>query len=556
MSEQRRNNLPDAGKVREPLVIANAQALEWHEACDIVVVGFGGAGAAAAMQARESGATVRVLERFEGGGATMLSGGIIYSGGGTRQQQAAGVKDTAENMFNYLKLETHGAVSDEHLREFCESSATDLAWLEKHGLEFPGNMAPEKTSYPRNPYFLYYSGNEGTPVAMDEAEPAPRGHRHKAGGQAGTNFFLRMRDAALRLGANISTQTRVDRLVLDESGRVVGVEARRMKPGTRQARIHKAIMWTLMRAHAFGVDLMHSLTPYLEKLESQVEEAYRVRAHKGVILATGGFIANKAMTREYLPKYKGTMRNGSPGCDGSGILLGQSAGGNTRLMDHASAWRFINPPKAFAQGIIVNARGERYCNEGAYGAQIGFHMCEHNDGKGWIILDSTLFNEARSQLYPWKVLPFQSMLYLLTMYAGSQKGNSLAELAGKMGFEADKLTESVSHYNQAARGEIPDPQRKGEEFLREISDGPFYALDISKTGAKFPLAVLSFGGLNVEESTSGVLREDGSVIEGLYAVGRAAAGLPSNHYMSGFAIADCVFTGRKAARSAVKGTTG
>ena len=538
------------GIVLEPFIVDSPEAAEWDYTADVVVVGFGGAGAAAAIQAREEGASVRVLERFEGGGATMLSGGIIYSGGGTRQQRETGVEDDSENMFRYLQQETQDCVSDELLREFCDASADDLAWLEKLGLEFPSKMTPVKTSYPRNPYFLYYSGNEGTPAAKDVARPTPRGHRHKARGQAGTNFFLRLREAALREGVVISTQTRVERLILDHDGRIIGVEARRMRPDTRDARIHKSIMWTLMRGHAFGIDLMHSLTPYLEKLEGKVSKVYRVRAEKGVILATGGFIANKVMTREYLPKYSGTMRNGSPGCDGSGIQLGQSVGGKTSFMNHASAWRFINPPMAFAQGIIVNAKGERYCNEGAYGAQIGFHMCEHNEGKGWMILDAKLFSEARSQLYPWKMLPFQSLLYFLVMYAGSLKADSFEELADKGGFDSETLFRSVEEYNRVARGEIQDPQRKGKEFLRELTRGPFYALNISKNGSKFPLAVLSFGGLAVDESTSAVLREDGSIIEGLYAVGRTAAGLPSNHYMSGFAIADCIFTGRKAARAA------
>jgi 3-oxo-5alpha-steroid 4-dehydrogenase len=98
---------------------------------------------------------------------------------------------------------------------------------------------------------------------------------------------------------------------------------------------------------------------------------------------------------------------------------------------------------------------------------------------------------------------------------------------------------------------VEDPQRKSKEFHAVIDSGPFYALDIGKHSKTFALAVISFGGLQVEERNSQVKREDGSVIEGLYAVGRTAAGLPSNHYMSGFAIADCIFTGRRAARDAV-----
>ncbi|MBN7796974.1 FAD-binding protein [Parahaliea mediterranea] len=538
--------------VLAPRVIEEPDSIAWDDTADVVIVGFGGAGAAAAIQAREEGASVLALERFQGGGATMLSGGVIYSGGGTRQQREAGIEDSPENMFRYLKLETQGCVSDTLLREFCEGSTGDLEWLEKHGLEFPGNAAPEKTSYPRNPYFLYYSGNEGTPVAMEQAEAAPRGHRHRAAGQAGTEFFLRLKDAALALGARLVTQTRVQRLVVDGEGRVLGVEASRLRQDSWAARKHKWIMWCLTRMHAFGIGLMRSLTPYFERLEASVSEPYCVRARGGVILATGGFIANKPMTRVHIPKYAGTMRNGTPGCDGSGILLGQSVGGSTRMMDRASAWRFINPPKAFAQGIIVNARGERYCNEGAYGAQIGHYMCEHNDGKGWIILDDRLFAEAKGQLLPWKVLPFQSILYYQTMYTGGRKADSLEALAADMGFDPEILSREVADYNRAVRGEVPDPQRKGDEFHREIVQAPFHALNISKSGAKFPLAVLTFGGLAVDENTSGVQREDGSIIDGLYAVGRAAAGLPSSHYMSGFAIADCIFTGRKVARAAAR----
>ncbi|MBS4104664.1 FAD-dependent oxidoreductase, partial [Tsukamurella paurometabola] len=79
-------------------------AQDWDATADVVVVGYGGAGAAAALAARESGADVLALDRYLGGGATNLSGGIVYAGGGTRIQRAAGIDDDAENMFSYLRL--------------------------------------------------------------------------------------------------------------------------------------------------------------------------------------------------------------------------------------------------------------------------------------------------------------------------------------------------------------------------------------------------------------------------------------------------------------------
>src|SRR5487761_790726 len=69
---------------------------------DGVVVGFGAAGACAALEAAAAGRSVVVLDRFAGGGATALSGGVVYAGGGTPQQRAAGVSDTAEAMLAYL----------------------------------------------------------------------------------------------------------------------------------------------------------------------------------------------------------------------------------------------------------------------------------------------------------------------------------------------------------------------------------------------------------------------------------------------------------------------
>ena len=75
---------------------------QWDDQADVVVVGFGGAGGAAALQARQLGADVLVIDRFGGGGATAYSGGVIYAGG-TAQQREAGYEDTPENMFEWIR---------------------------------------------------------------------------------------------------------------------------------------------------------------------------------------------------------------------------------------------------------------------------------------------------------------------------------------------------------------------------------------------------------------------------------------------------------------------
>ncbi len=90
-------NSPTIG-VRESGLSRSEQ--EWHREADVVVVGFGGAGAAAAIEAARAGAETIVIERFSGGGATRMSGGICYSGGGTELQLDAQYPDTPEEMFN------------------------------------------------------------------------------------------------------------------------------------------------------------------------------------------------------------------------------------------------------------------------------------------------------------------------------------------------------------------------------------------------------------------------------------------------------------------------
>ena len=103
-------------------------APEVHDTADVLVVGFGGAGACAALEAREHGADVLVIDRFDGGGATAISGGVVYAGQTTIQSRA-GVTDSVDAMEAYLRAEVGDVVSAETLREFCDQSGPNIAWL-------------------------------------------------------------------------------------------------------------------------------------------------------------------------------------------------------------------------------------------------------------------------------------------------------------------------------------------------------------------------------------------------------------------------------------------
>lgn len=143
---------------------------------DVIVVGFGAAGAAAAIEAADSGARVLVLDRGYGGGATALSGGIVYAGAGTTEQRAGGYDDSVDNMAAYLRQEVGDAVSDDTLARFCRESPALIEWLKAQGVEFRGGpVSSYKTSYPTDDFYLYYSGNEKAYPYVQHADPVPRG---------------------------------------------------------------------------------------------------------------------------------------------------------------------------------------------------------------------------------------------------------------------------------------------------------------------------------------------------------------------------------------------
>lgn len=523
----------------------------WDIEVDVVVVGFGAAGAVAAIEAASHGADVLVIDRFGGGGATALSGGVVYAGGGTAQQLAAGVADSPDAMFDYLATEVGDAVSAPTLREFCDSSAAMLAWLADHGVPFDASLCPDKTSYPTNKHYLYYSGSELS--SADVATPAPRGHRAFGRGTSGRVLFDRLAVAARLKGARVLRQTRAVALVRDESDRVVGLECLSLGGAPGWARsahslAHKLGKKPFLYAGKLGRRL-HKPVAWLEATRAQ---SVRIGARHGVVIAAGGFVANRAMLREHAPAYRGGLALGTVADDGSGIQLGVSAGGATRFLDRVSCWRFITPPSAFLPGLIVNSAGRRICDESRYGAAIGEALVAEGDRRGWLLLDQRQLARARH----WRTLRASTLWFQLLqagylMTRARVSASSLRAVAQKAGVDADGLTATVADYNAAVAGGGPDPFGKPASLREQLVDPPYSLIDLSiRPRPAYPAPMLTLGGLVVDEHTGQVRRDDGTQIAGLYAAGRSAVGLCSHSYVSGLSLADCVFSGRRAGRHA------
>lgn len=542
-------------------VVADPETIQWDAQADVLVVGFGGAGATTALRLAEHGRSVIALDKMEGGGATRASGGVFYAGGGTSVQKALGEEDTPDNMFAYLKLETGGIIKDETLMRFCRTSAANLEWLVSQGVKFGGPVWKKKTSYPNVDYFLYHSDNSLLPSYQGEATPAARGHRGvmKKGRSAtdlGGSIYDPLKRRCLDLGVTLETKTDATRLILDESGRVVGVEALQIPPGSQAYREHTECLRKgnrLSTIYPFFLPGARSVYAKARKhfaRAAEIEATQRVTrrylAKKGVCLSAGGFVFNSAMVNHYCAPLSPGMPLGTPADDGSGIRLGQTAGGAVAHMARGTAWRFINPPLAWSQGIMVDQRGERFVNECCYGATIGDGMVERAGGRGWLILDDHLVRTAWKQIWPTKVLPFQWQLAALNMLFGKKKYRDLMSLCEAQGFAPETLAATLDQVARVAEGTSEDPFGKPKTDAHKL-DFPLHVIDASLDARLLPCTVLTMGGLVVNEETGQVVDEQGAEVPGLYAAGRTAVGIPSHRYMSGLSIADCVFSGLRAA---------
>lgn len=453
---------------------------------DVIVVGAGGAGMAAVIEAADNGASVTVLEAGKRpGGSTALSGGVFYAAG-TSIQRAAGIEDDAERMFRYIMTFNQWKLEPWLIRRFCEESAPTLEWLIGLGVVFP-------------PEGLYISGVDDT----------PRGHHTHGSGAA---LFEHLLGAASARGVAVHSGVRVESLIV-EDGAVVGVSAQGAE----------------MRAGA-------------------------------VVLATGGYGANRALLAELNPEIasqdeRWSFYFGSETSRGDGLLMGREAGadiaGKGRLMINASPGfsrdvADFHPPWL----VFVNRNGQRFMDE-TWPYCIAGHMIEDQPGR----VCFAVFDEPTRASSPSRH-PFADKLgvgdfaYSCDRLAEeAAKGrvivaDTLAELAAKAGIDAAGLEGAVAAYNADVRaGGDRRFFKKGP--LTTIETGPFYAAEVHAA---------SFGatsaGLRIDPDAR-VLRADQTVIPGLYAAGETAGGVLGERYIGGGNyISNAIIFGRIAGRGA------
>lgn len=466
---------------------------KWSGEFDVVVVGFGIAGGAAAIEAQRAGAEVLILERASrGGGATAESEGTIYFGGGTRVQKASGFEDSLENMMAHVASAAGPTADPEKVRLYCENSLSHFEFFESVGVEFKDTYYEEKVIFPPTDDCLIYSGNEQAYPFSTEATPVPRGHKPKREGSAGTYLIEQMIETFTKEGGTIQNDTRVQSLIQNEAGRVVGVVV-------------------------------------------QIDgEEVGIRARRGVILTTGGFIKNREMVKKFAPELaRCNFPIGSDGCDGSGIRMGMGVGGAAINMSEGLMTTPFFPPSDHIKGLLVSAQGQRFINEDCYHGRVTDAILRKADGRAYLIVDDSIY-DAEKMFVPYKLAAVEE---------------TLEELEASLGMPESFLVHTVEAYNRtAAKGE-DSAFHKASKYVCPLDRPPYAALDVSVD--KSIWAVFTLGGLETK-STGEVLSVDGAIIEGLYAAGRASAGLTrsGSHYASGMSIGGGSFFGRLAGQTA------
>jgi 3-oxo-5alpha-steroid 4-dehydrogenase len=141
---------------------------------------------------------------------------------------------------------------------------------------------------------------------------------------------------------------------------------------------------------------------------------------------------------------------------------------------------------------------------------------------------------------------YRKLTTFVNLHLNRKKAHTIEALAEQCGIPAEALARSVASYNAQCDAGEDREFGKPSDYLCKIETPPFYAIDCRIETMMYPSTCLTMGGLKVKGLTSQAVRADGSAIPGLYAAGRSAAGICSRSYVSGFSLADCIFSGRNA----------
>ena len=503
-------------------------AANWDRECDVLIVGSGGGALAGALIASSRGLNTLVVEKTDQFGGT-----TAYSGGGlwiplSPPNERAGVPDSPELVERYLD-ETVGNDRRDLRDAYIAAGPTVIEeletneWLEFEWRAFPDYFCekPGALTDGRSIYALNFdaTGHEDLIQHLRQPLPPEKGgwiepFPYMFGGRA---FLARLLVALSETDAVLELETWLESLVVEQGGVVGAVVA----------------------------------TPSGTEL---------VRTARGVLLAAGGFERDDEMRHRYQPPLGADWTLGAPGNTGAGLRAAMAAGASVELLDECWWAPGLALPdgtvsfRLFERGkpgsIMVNGAGERFANESWPYDRLGRAMLEgHGSGVShipcWFVVD-----QAHVDAYGFATgKPGEPVGEEWLSTGTVVSGDTLEELADRIGVPVGGLCKTVEAFNEGARdGRDPrfqrgetafdrffgDPKHGPNPNLGPLESGPFYGWKV------LPADLGTKGGVRCDTGAR-ALREDGTVLAGLYAAGNSMASWTNRCYPGpGSPIGSCV----------------
>lgn len=502
-------------------VVKEVSTEKIEQTADVVIIGSGGAGMSAAVEAIKAGSSVIVIEKQSAvGGNTLLAGSAMNAASPEKQNKQTMSSAELNTIQKILELEADNELvqtwKDTLTQELDAYVAEDASYLfdspSLHKLQtyFDGDnvanpvlvdiLADNGLAAVNFLSDLGANWNENIQAAVGATWK--RSHTPTTGfGTQGASFVLPQVNYVEENGGIILLDSRADTLLMD-GGRVVGVAGK-----------------------------------------TTTGQPFQINANKGVVIATGGFGANVEMRMKYNKHWaildESVPTTNGPQATGDGIVMAEAIGANLVDME----WIQMIPtygPGVFTPYIenqfYINKEGNRFVAEDGRRDVLSGAVLEQTDAQIYIISDAHTVKDGVTSIG--RHVDRDS---LNTGYAW--KADTLEELAEVIGVPFENLQASVDQFNNSVRSGN-DPFGR-TVFDQEFGVGPFYA------GITGPMVHHTMGGIEINEQTQ-VLAKDGNVIPGLYAAGEVTGGIHGSNRLGGNAITDVVVFGRIAGQEVSK----
>lgn len=476
---------------------------------DVLVIGAGGAGLSAAIEAADAGKKVVILEKtaITGGNTTRSTGGM----------NAAKTVNQDQNTFEEgSSLEKKLETAKEKYPELSELVAT----VEK---QYQDYLANPQGYFDSTELFMLDTLVGGKNVNNPELVKV------LVENSAETVEWLKAN------GADLSSVSSFGGASVKRIHRPVNAEGKTIAVGSYLVPILTEV------ATKKGVEIIYDaqVTELLVNEGAVVgakSDTYTVNA-KSVVIATGGFGANIEMVTKFKPELKGFVTTNSPAITGDGIVFAQAIGANVVDMDQIQIHPTVEQKSSglITEGlrgdgaILVNSEGKRFVDEVGTRDAVSAAEVAQPGGFAYLIIDQRMVDSSSV------IASYISKGYTVT-------GETLEDLAKVIEVDAENLKATLETWNQAVETKN-DAEFNRTSFAEKLDTAPYYAIKVA------PGVHHTMGGLQINANAE-VLNTNGEVIKGLYAAGEVTGGVHGANRLGGNAVADIIVFGRIAGKNA------